>query len=70
MPHDGNGKKYRTWTKGRRGREGLLSVHTNTTGRNVRSNHDWALAGLEFVQNPVTFILLLVTMNGYSTVSF
>lgn len=47
-----------------RGRGGaLFLVHTNTTGCDIRSNHDGALASLEFVENPVTFVLLLVTMN-------
>lgn len=55
--------------KGEGGGEGLFSFHTNTTRRDVRSNHDWALASLEFVQNPVTFVLLLVAMNCYTAVS-
>ena len=65
MPHDGNGKKYSIREKGgERMGGGLLSVHTDTTGSNIRSNHDWALASLEFVENPITFVLLLVTMNS------
>ena len=64
MPHDGNGKICTIrYTERKEGGGGLLSVHTNTTRRNVRSNHDWALAGFEFVEYPVTFVLLLVTMN-------
>ena len=39
--------------------------HTNTTGCHVSSNHDWAAAGLELVENPVTFILLFVAMDSY-----
>jgi hypothetical protein len=39
-------------------------IHTDTTGRNVRGNHDGALAGLELVQDPVTLVLLLITVNG------
>ena len=41
--------------------------HTNTTGCHVSSNHDWALAGLELVQNPITFVLLFVAMDSFKT---
>ena len=47
-----------------------LSInHTNTARGYVCSDHNRALAGLEFVQNPVTFVLLLVTVNSYNKVS-
>lgn len=38
--------------------------HTNTTGCHVGGNHDGALARLEFVQDPVTFVLLFVAVDG------
>lgn len=38
--------------------------HTNTTGSHISGNHDGALSGLEFVQDPVTLILLLVTVDS------
>lgn len=38
--------------------------HTNTARCNVGSNHDGALASLELVQNPVTLVLLFVTVDG------
>ena len=38
--------------------------HTDTTGSHVGGNHDGALARLEFVQDPVALVLLLVTVNG------
>jgi hypothetical protein len=38
--------------------------HTNTTGCHVSSNHDWAVAGLELVENPITFVLLFVAMDS------
>ena len=44
--------------------EGGVSDHTNTTRSHVSSNHDGRFAGLEFVENPVAFILLLVTVDG------
>jgi len=40
-------------------------IHTDTTGGNVRGNHYWAFAGLELVQDPVTLVLLLITVNGW-----
>ena len=52
--------RYKRWGGGE---GGFLSLHTNTTRCDIRSNHDRALAALEFVQNPVTFVLLLVAMN-------
>src|ERR1700761_8723661 len=39
--------------------------HTNTTGCHVGSNHNGTLAGLEFVQDPISFILGFVAMNSY-----
>lgn len=46
-----------------------IVIHTNTTRGYVSSNHDGALASLEFVQNPVTLILLLISMDGYIFIS-
>jgi len=43
---------------------GVQINHTNTTRCHIGSNHDGALAGLELVQNPITFVLLFVAMNG------
>lgn len=65
FPHDGNGKRCKTkyTSEEMKGGGGLLLFHTNTTRCDIRSNHDWALAGLELVENPITLVLLLVTMN-------
>lgn len=41
-----------------------MMILTNTTGRHIGGYHDGALSGLELVKNPVTFILLLVSMNS------
>ena len=41
-----------------------MSDHTNTTRSHVSSNHDGRFAGLEFVENPIAFVLLLVTVDG------
>lgn len=41
-----------------------LFNHTDTTRSHISGNHDGALALLEFVENPVTFLLLLVTVDG------
>ena len=38
--------------------------HTDTTRSHVSGNHDGALALLEFVENPITLLLLLVTVDG------
>lgn len=38
--------------------------HTDTTGSHIGGHHDGALALLEFIQNPVTLLLLLVTVDG------
>lgn len=40
--------------------------HTDTTRSHISGNHDGALALLEFVENPVTLLLLLVTVDGKS----
>jgi hypothetical protein len=61
MDRHGNG---RTWN----GRGAF--DHTDTTGSHVGGHHNRALAGLKFVQNPITFILLFVAMDGFSEVSF
>ena len=63
-----------TWpiaTQSKRGREGggkgecsIMVNHTNTTRSYISSNHDGALSCLEFIQDPVTLVLLLVTMNS------
>lgn len=42
--------------------------HTDTPGSDIRSYHDRAFAGLKLIQNPVTFILLLVAMNGWKEI--
>lgn len=47
----------------RRGRGGVVCNHTDTTGSHVGGNHDGALAHLEFVEDPVTLVLLLVTVD-------
>lgn len=39
-------------------------IHTNTTGSHVGGHHDGALSSLELVQDPVTLVLLFVTVNG------
>jgi hypothetical protein len=46
--------------------KGTAFNHTNTTRCYIGSNHDRALAGFEFVQDPVTFVLLLVAVNSYT----
>jgi hypothetical protein len=46
------------------GEKGLQFVHTDTTGSHISGHHDGALALLEFVENPITFLLLLVTVNS------
>lgn len=43
-----------------------MLVLTNTTGSHIGGNHDGALALSELVENPVSLLLLLVTMNGES----
>lgn len=48
---------------GGRGRGGE-DIHTDTTGGHIGSHHHGALAGLELVEDPVTLVLLLVTVNG------
>lgn len=53
------------WRWGIRGRLGALGgTHTDTTRRDVGGDHDGALAGLELIQDPVTLVLLLVTVDG------
>lgn len=37
--------------------------HTNTAGSYISSNHDGTLASLELIQDPVTLVLLLVTVD-------
>lgn len=41
-----------------------ISYHTNTTRSHISGNHDGALSVLELVEDPVTLVLLLVTVNG------
>ena len=50
---------------GRGGEGGLQFVHTDTTGSHIGGHHDGALALLELVQDPITFLLLLVTVDGW-----
>ncbi len=38
--------------------------HTDTTGSDISCNHDWRLSGLELVQNPISLVLLLVSVDG------
>lgn len=54
------------WNEGGRGRGvcGEDCNHTDTTRSHVGGHHDWALARLEFVEHPITLVLLLVTVNG------
>jgi hypothetical protein len=40
-------------------------IHTDTTRRDVRSNHNGTLVCLELVKDPVTLVLLLVAVNGW-----
>ena len=62
--HDVNGKRYEDERyKGRDQGRGVVLDHTNTTRCHISSNHDWAVAGLELVEDPITFVLLLVAMN-------
>ena len=47
------------------GMEGeLLLNHTDTTRSHIGGNHDGTLAGLEFVEYPVTLVLLLVAVDS------
>lgn len=41
----------------------LAVNHTNTTRSHISGNHDRALSRLEFVQDPIAFILLFVAMD-------
>jgi hypothetical protein len=66
--HDVNGKRYRyesIFERKGRGEGRVVINHTNTTGCHVSSNHDWALASLELVQDPITFVLLFVAMDSF-----
>ena len=57
----------RTQTRRRegKGKGGCLlgCNHTDATGGHVGGNHDGALARLEFVEDPVTLVLLLVAVD-------
>lgn len=55
--------------KGRKGECRFAVNHTNTTRSYISSNHDGALPRLEFIQNPITLILLLISMDCYEDVS-
>ena len=51
--------------KGREGiGEGRVRNHTNTTRSYISSNHDGALASLEFVQDPIALVLLFISVNS------
>ena len=50
--------------RGKTGRGVLGCNHTNTTGSHVSSNHNRAFSVLEFLQDPVTFVLLFVTVDS------
>ena len=39
--------------------------HTNTTRSYICSNHDGTLSCLEFVQDPIALILLLIAVDCY-----
>jgi hypothetical protein len=52
------------WKVAMVGKEGVGVILTDTTRSHVSGNHDGALVGLELVENPVTLVLLLITMNG------
>lgn len=41
-----------------------LSGHTDTTRSHIGGNHDGTLAGLEFVEYPISLVLLLVAVNS------
>ena len=43
--------------------------HTDTAGCNVRCNHDGAIASLEFVEDPIALVLLLVAVNCCGQIS-
>jgi len=60
-----SGRGFRGSERGRGKGRGLQFDHTNTTGSHISGHHDGALARLEFVQDPVTLALLLVTVDGY-----
>jgi hypothetical protein len=67
--HDVNGKRYRYESIIREEGGRVVINHTNTTGCHVSGNHDWALAGLELVQDPITLVLLFVAMDSFKDVS-
>lgn len=47
------------WGRGRGG-----SILTNTTRSHIGGNHDGALSTLELVKDPITLVLLLVSVDG------
>lgn len=66
FPHDVNGKKYK-YEKHRGEEKGRVVInHTNTTGCHISGNHDWAVAGLELVEDPITLVLLFVAVNSWN----
>ena len=42
---------------------GVGGGHTDTARRNVGGNHDGALSSLELIQDPITLVLLFVTVD-------
>lgn len=40
------------------------SILTNTTRSHISGNHDGTLSTLELVEDPITLILLLVSVDG------
>jgi len=46
-----------------RGRGKDRKYHTNATTGHVGSNHDWGFSCLELIQNPITLVLLFVSVN-------
>lgn len=68
---DNLSRTHRQFTRknssGRGGGGGVGGVcnHTDTTGSYISSNHDGALASLEFVQDPIALVLLFVAVDGW-----
>lgn len=50
--------------RGRGGRNKAERLRTQTTGSDVGSDHDGRTTRLELGENPITLLLLLVTVNG------
>ena len=48
---------------------GVLFHHTNAARGHIGRNHDGALASLEFVEDPITFVLLFVAVDCWINIS-